>query len=62
MLDDRVYISARDDNRVRVLDAGTGELLTEVEVPPNPFGLATDGRSVWVTGLAENTVTRIVPG
>ena len=25
----------------------------------NPYALATDGRSVWVTGLANDTVTRI---
>ena len=57
-------LPSRDDgiaDRHR-FDAASGELLTSLQVPPNPFGLATDGRSVWVTGLAENTVTRIVPG
>ncbi len=58
---ERVFIAARDVNKVLVLDARTLKPLGEVDVPANPAALATDGRSVWVTGLAENTVSRIVP-
>ena len=32
-----------------------------IEVGLNPYGMATDGRSVWVTALADNSLTRIDP-
>ena len=37
-----------------------GEQLDEIAVAPNPTAFASDGRSLWVTGLAKNTVSRIV--
>ena len=56
----RVFIASRNDNEVIVLDMQSTKPVGEpLAVGLNPYGLATDGRSVWVTGLSENTVTRI---
>jgi DNA-binding beta-propeller fold protein YncE len=57
-----VYIAARDEHRVLVVDLETGERLDEIAVEPNPTAFGSDGRSLWVTGLAKNTVSRIVAG
>ncbi|MDA0173437.1 protein kinase [Solirubrobacter taibaiensis] len=57
----RLYIAARDEHRVLVLDLETREHLGEIAVEPNPTAFGSDGRSLWVTGLAENTVSRILP-
>jgi DNA-binding beta-propeller fold protein YncE len=54
-----VFVAARDDQAVLVLDPETLRPAAEpIPVGLNPIGLATDGRSVWVTTL-DNAVTRI---
>ena len=58
--DGRLLVSSRNDNTVVVLEPDTLRVAdTPIEVPLNPFSLVGDGRSVWVTGLADNTLTRI---
>ena len=57
----RLYVADRDEHRVLVFDLNRTKLLGEIEVDQNPSAFASDGRSLWVTGLANNTVTRIVP-
>jgi YVTN family beta-propeller protein len=60
LADGRLLVSSRNDNTVVVLDPDTLRVAdTPIEVPLNPFSLVGDGRSVWVTGLADNTLTRI---
>jgi DNA-binding beta-propeller fold protein YncE len=56
-----LVVAARDENTLRAYDPDSTEPVgPPVTVPLNPSAMATDGRSVWVTGLAKNTVTRIV--
>jgi streptogramin lyase len=56
----RLFVASNADHTVRVLDPPTSRFVgAPLEVQHNPFALAADGRSVWVTGIGENTVTRI---
>jgi YVTN family beta-propeller protein len=60
---DRLFVASRNNNTVVVLDAETTEPAhAPVHVGLNPYAVATDGHSVWVTGLADNRVTRIAAG
>jgi DNA-binding beta-propeller fold protein YncE len=55
-----VYVASRNDNTVVVLDPATLEPVAEpLEVRLNPQAMIADSRSVWVTGLGSNTLTRI---
>ena len=55
-----LFVSSRNDNTVVVLDPETLKAVGEpIEVGYNPYALAADERSVWVTGLGDNTLTRI---
>ena len=57
----RIFVASSNDHDVLLFDAETAEQVGEpIRVGRNPSAMATDGRSVWVTSLAENTVTRIV--
>jgi DNA-binding beta-propeller fold protein YncE len=57
---DRVFVANRYDHSLSVLDrASTQRQENPLVVPRNPYALASDGRSVWVTSLADDTVTRI---
>ena len=43
-----------------VLDARSGREIARLRVPSNPSAVTTgSGRLVWVTGMGENTLTRI---
>jgi streptogramin lyase len=56
----RVYVASSADHTVLVLDPRTTDPIGKpLHVGLNPFALATDGRTVWVTSLGENAVTRI---
>ena len=56
----RVFIASRNGNEVIVLDSRTTKPIGKsLPVGLNRYGPTTDGRSSWVTGLSENTVTRI---
>ena len=51
-----MFVASRYDHTVLVLDPKTPEAGGEpLTVGLNPYALATDGRSVWVTGLGDNT-------
>jgi DNA-binding beta-propeller fold protein YncE len=55
-----VYVASRNDNTVVVLDPATLEPVAEpLKVRLNPQAMTADSRSVWVTGLGSNTLTRI---
>ena len=55
-----LFVSSRNDNTVVVLDPKTLKPAGEpIDVGFNPYALAADERSVWVTGLGDNTLTRI---
>jgi YVTN family beta-propeller protein len=59
----RLFVASRNNNTVVVLNAETTEPAhAPVHVGLNPYAVATDGHSVWVTGLADNRVTRIAAG
>jgi DNA-binding beta-propeller fold protein YncE len=63
MVGDSLFVASRNDNTVVVLDPEKAEPAhTPVHVGLNPYAVATDGHSVWVTGLADNRVTRIAAG
>ncbi len=56
----RLFVANTTDHTVLVIDPRT----TRAEGPPlgvalNPLAITGDDRAVWVTGLGENTVTRI---
>jgi hypothetical protein len=55
----RIYIACNTDHTVQVFDARTARPVGQVVVSHNPYALAADGRSVWVTGVGENTLTQI---
>jgi DNA-binding beta-propeller fold protein YncE len=60
--DGRVFVASRNDHTVVVLEPEALRSAGEpIAVGLNPYALATDGESVWVTGLADNTLTRIDP-
>jgi YVTN family beta-propeller protein len=60
---DRLFVASRNNNTVVVLDAETTEPAhAPLHVGLNPYAVTTDGHSVWVTGLADNRVTRIAAG
>ena len=55
-----LFVSSRNDNTVVVLDPNTLKPVgPPIEVGFNPYALVADERSVWVTGLGDNTLTRI---
>ena len=56
----RVFVSSRDDQAVSVLDSDELALVGEpIPVAINPYAIVADKRSVWVSGLGDNTLTRI---
>ena len=56
----RVYVASRNDQAVITLDPRTlAPVGQPVRVGLNPFAIVADGRTVWVTGLGDNTLTRI---
>ena len=55
-----LFVASRNDNTVVVLDPKTLKPVGEpIDVGFNPYAMAADERSVWVTGLGDNTLTRI---
>jgi outer membrane protein assembly factor BamB len=55
-----LFVSSRNDNTLVVLDPKTLKPAGEpIDVGFNPYALTADERSVWVTGLGDNTLTRI---
>ena len=58
--DGRVFVASRNDHTVVVLEPEALRSAGEpIEVGLNPYAMATDGATVWVTGLADNSLTRI---
>jgi DNA-binding beta-propeller fold protein YncE len=58
----RVYVASRNDHTVVVLEPEALRPVGDpIQVGLNPYAMATDGRSVWVTALADNSLTRIDP-
>ena len=58
----RVFVASHTDHTVVVLDAKTGKQLDEpIEVGSNPQAVAAGAGYVWVTGLGDNSLTRIDP-
>ena len=55
-----MYVSSRNTNTVLVLDPETLEPTQDpLGVGFNPYALVADDRSIWVTGLGDNTLTEI---
>jgi YVTN family beta-propeller protein len=55
-----LFVASRNDNTVVVIDPKRLKPVGEpIDVGFNPYALAADERSVWVTGLGDNTLTRI---
>jgi streptogramin lyase len=56
----RLFVASRNDQAVLILDPRTLlQAADPVRVGINPFALVADDRSVWVTGLGDNSVTRL---
>ncbi len=61
--DDTLFVGSEHDHTVRVLDPETTRPVGDaIQVPLNPFALATDGESVWVASLVEHSLTRLTTG
>ena len=57
---DHVYVASRNDQAVDVLDRVELEPVGEpIASALNPYAMVADRRHVWVTGLGDNTLTRI---
>ena len=55
-----MYVASRNTNAVLVLDPKTLEPTQDpIGVGLNPYALVADDRSIWVTGLGDNTLTQI---
>ena len=61
--DGHVFVTGNTDHTVVVFDAKSGRPAgDELSVGLNPFAVAAGERSaVWVTGMGDNSVTRISP-
>jgi hypothetical protein len=58
----RVFVASRNDHTVVVLEPEALRPQGEpIAVGLNPSAMVTDGRTVWVAGLADNSLTRIDP-
>ncbi len=56
----QVFVASNTDHTVVVLNPKTVRRSGKpLEMPLNPYGVAAGGGHVWVTGLGENTVTRL---
>jgi DNA-binding beta-propeller fold protein YncE len=60
---DRLFVASNTRHTVAVLDPGAPQrrAIQQLRVPPNPYAMTAGGGHVWVTGMANGTVTRIVP-
>ena len=55
-----LYVASRNDDTVVVLNPRTLKPVGEpIAVGANPYALVADEHSVWVTGLGDNTLTRL---
>jgi YVTN family beta-propeller protein len=55
-----LFVASRNDDTVVVLDPKTLKPVGDpIGVGANPYAMVADERSVWVTGLGDNTLTRI---
>jgi streptogramin lyase len=56
----RLYVASRFDQTLVVIDPLTMKPARRpLPMPFNPFAVTADGAHVWVTGLSEDTVTRV---
>jgi DNA-binding beta-propeller fold protein YncE len=56
----RVFVAVTTDHILRLLNPRSARVAgAPVGVPLNPYALTADDQAVWVTGLGNNTVTRI---
>jgi DNA-binding beta-propeller fold protein YncE len=57
----KLFVTSRDDHTVQVLSPrGRMRPLAEpITVGQNPYAIVADKRSLWVTGLGDDTLTRI---
>ena len=56
----RVFVASTTDHTVVPINPRTALLDGDpLRVDHNPYAIAADGRAVWVTGLSEDTLTRI---
>jgi sugar lactone lactonase YvrE len=56
----RLFVTSNADHTVVIMNPRTADQEGKpLRVPHNPYAIAADTRGVWVTGLGENTLTRI---
>jgi DNA-binding beta-propeller fold protein YncE len=56
----RLFVTSNADHTVVVMNPRTMDAEGKpLRVPHNPYAIAADARGVWVTGLGENTLTKI---
>lgn len=56
-----LFVASNTDHSVRVLNPNTGrQARAPLIVANNPYAITADEDAVWVTGISENTLTRIV--
>jgi YVTN family beta-propeller protein len=60
--DDGDESTAVSENAVGVIDVDSGELRSQIDVGKGPGPSATDGQSVWIANVLDDTVSRIETG
>jgi DNA-binding beta-propeller fold protein YncE len=55
----RVFIASGNDDTLLVVNPKTMETEKRLHMPFNPYAVTADARHVWVTGLGDDTVTRV---
>jgi DNA-binding beta-propeller fold protein YncE len=56
----RLFVTSNTDHTVLIINPRTViQEVAPIHVAHNPYAIAADERSVWVTGLGENTLTQI---
>jgi streptogramin lyase len=55
----RVFLASGNDDTLLVIDPKTMQPEARLRMPFNPYAVTADERHVWVTGLGDDTVTRV---
>jgi hypothetical protein len=56
----RLYVTVNLDHQLAIVDPATAKPTGQrIDVPPNPFAITADDRSLWVTGVGDDTLTRV---
>ena len=56
----RLYVTVNSDHAVAIMDPASPKPPRQsFAVPANPYAITADARSLWVTGVGDDTLTRL---